>query len=158
MNKLRSIMAYIAKTYPHKNDLSKARLTKLIYLSDWFSSLLDGKQMTNIKWIFNHYGPYVDDISNIAAFDSEFSIKPEKTVYGSDKYVISYCGDAVESSLSEREKAIIDAVIHKTETMYFNDFINYVYSTYPVSSSERYSEMNLEDLANKYKNERILKI
>ncbi|WP_429126262.1 Panacea domain-containing protein [Aeromonas veronii] len=154
MNKLRSIMAYIAKAYPHKNELSKARLTKLIYLSDWFSSLLDGKQMTDIRWVFNHYGPYVDDVSNIAAFDSEFSIKPEKTVYGSDKYVISYCGSGVDNVLSEREKAIIDAVIDKTKSMYFNDFINYVYSTYPVSSSERYAEMNLEALARKYKAER----
>lgn len=155
MNKLRSIMAYIATRYPHKNDLSKARLTKLIYLSDWFSSLLDGKQMTGIKWVFNHYGPYVDDISNIASLDDEFSIKPEKTIYGSDKYVISYCGKNTDIELSEREESIINAVIDKTKSMYFNDFINYVYSTYPVSSSERYSEMNLEFLAKKYKEEKI---
>ena len=144
-------MAYIARKYPYKNELSKARLTKLVYLADWFSALLDDKQMTDIEWMFNHYGPYVNDISNIANLDSEFSITPEKTLYGGDKYVISYSGASVDYELTEREKAIIDAIIEKTKFMFFNDFINYVYSTYPVSSNERYSYMNLVSLAKEYK-------
>ncbi|MEZ5578109.1 MAG: hypothetical protein R3F40_00950 [Candidatus Competibacteraceae bacterium] len=31
----------------------------MIYLADWFSSLADGKKLTDIEWLFNHYGPYV---------------------------------------------------------------------------------------------------
>lgn len=151
MNKLRSIMAYIAMRYPYKNELSKARLTKLVYLSDWFSALLDDKQMTEIEWVFSHYGPYVDDVADIASRDSDFSITPEKTVYGGDKYVISYVGKNIDYKLSDREKEIINAVIDKTKVMYFNDFINYVYSTYPVSSNERYSHMDLVSLAREYK-------
>ena len=151
MNKLRSIMAYIATNYPHKSELSKARLTKLVYLADWFSALLDDKQMTDIKWKFNHYGPYVDDVSNIASLDDEFSITPEKTVYGGDKFVISYSGNSIGDELSSREKSIIDAIIEKTKVMYFNDFISYVYSTYPVSSNERFSFMDLVSLAREYR-------
>lgn len=154
MNKLRAIMAYIAMKYPHKNDLSKARLTKLVYLADWFSALIDGRQMTDIKWIFNHYGPYVEDVSVIANFDAEFTIIPEKTVYGDDKYVIAYSGKSPESELTVREKEILDAIIRKTQQMYFNDFISYVYSTYPVSSNERYSYMDLETLAMDYKQQK----
>lgn len=157
MNKLRSIMAYIATHYPHKSELSKARLTKLVYLADWFSSLLDDKQMTDIEWVFNHYGPYVDDVSNVAVLDSEFSITPEKTVYGGDKYVISYSGENIDNELTERERSIIDAIIEKTKVMYFNDFISYVYSTYPVSSNERYSSMDLVSLAREYKAEKASK-
>lgn len=151
MSKLRSIMAYIATKYPHKSELSKARLTKLVYLADWFSALLDDKQMTDIEWMFNHYGPYVDDICSIANLDSEFSITPEKTLYGGDKYVISYSGASVDNELTERERTIIDTIIEKTKVMYFNDFINYVYSTYPVSSNERYSYIDLVSLAREYK-------
>ena len=150
-NKRINIMAYFCINYPHKNELSKARLTKLVYLADWFSSLLDGKQMTNIKWLFNHYGPYVDDISNIAMFDDNFSISREKTIYGGDKYVISCDMDIDEIELSDREKAILDAIIEKTKTMYFNDFIDYVYSTYPISANERYSHLDLPALAKEYK-------
>jgi len=151
MNKLRAIMAYYATKYPHKNELSKARLTKLVYLADWFSALLDNRQMCNIKWIFNHYGPYVEDVSNLANMDDDFSITPQKTMYGSDKYVISYSGKEVGEELSNREKAILDTIIDKTKSMYFNDFIDYVYSTYPISSNERYATLDLVALANKYK-------
>jgi hypothetical protein len=35
--------------------------------------------------------------------------------------------------------------------MYFNDFIDYVYSTFPVSSNERYSSLDLVGLASKYR-------
>lgn len=144
-------MAYVAAKYPYKNELSKARLTKLVYLSDWFSSLLDERQMTDIDWLFNHYGPYVDDVYDIASTDSEFSITPEKTIYGGDKFVISFNGNQYSLELSDREKNIIDTIIEKTKTMYFNDFISYVYSTYPVSSNERYSHMDLVSLAKEYK-------
>jgi hypothetical protein len=146
-------MAYFASEYPHKNELSKARLTKLVYLADWFSSLLDGRQITDIDWVFNHYGPYVDDVANLANIDSDFSVTSERTRDGGDKYVISYSGDDVSDNLTKREKAILDAIIKKTQPLYFNDFISYVYSTYPVSSSERYSYLDLVYLANKYKAE-----
>jgi len=154
VNKLRAIMAYYVTKYPHKNELSKARLTKLVYLADWFSALLDNRQMCNIKWVFNHYGPYVDDVANLASIDDDFSITPEKTVFGGDKYVISYSGKEVRDELSVREKAILDAIIEKTKLMYFNDFIDYVYSTYPISSNERYANLDLIALANKYKDEK----
>jgi len=154
MNQLHSIMAYFCIHYPHKSELSKARLTKLVYLADWFSALLNKHKATNINWVFNHYGPYVDDVSNLAQRDENFSIVPEKTVYGGDKYVISYSGDDVDSALSDQEKAILNAIIEKTESMYFNDFIDYVYSTYPISSNERYTNLDLVALANRYKEEK----
>lgn len=154
MNKRANIMAYFCINYPHKNELSKARLTKLVYLADWFSSLLDNKQLTNINWVFNHYGPYVEDISSIAAFDDNFSITHHKTIYGGDKYVISCTVPPESIDLSSREKSILDAIIEKTKKMYFNDFIDYVYSTYPVTASERYTQFDLPSLAKEYKEKR----
>ena len=146
-------MAYFSSKYPHKSELSKARLTKLVYLADWFSALISDRQITGIDWVFNHYGPYVDDISNIASFDDNFSITPEKTLYGGDKYVISYSGDNVDNQLTCRERNLLDAIIEKTKNMYFNDFISYVYSTYPISSNERYSYLDLVSLARQYNRE-----
>ncbi len=40
---LRDIMLYICDKYPQKRDLSNARLTKLIYLSDW-KNILKNKE------------------------------------------------------------------------------------------------------------------
>lgn len=154
MNKLENIVSYLCLNYPHKNELSKARLTKLVYLSDWFSALTNKTQMTNIKWIFNHYGPYVDDIANIARNNENFRIEHMITKFGGDKYLISVRKD-VEIDLSKKEIKILNFVINKTKDMYFDEFIDYVYSTYPVTANERYSELNLKKLAKKYINNTI---
>lgn len=151
MDKLKSVIAYFCKKYPYPTELSKARLTKLVYLSDWFSSLLDKKQITNIKWLFNHYGPYVDDVVSLARTDPDFKIIPSTTMYGTDKYLVEFHGEQEQILLTDREKEILDAVIEKTKTMYFNSFIDYVYSTYPVQSKERYSFLDLTKLAEDYR-------
>lgn len=151
MNKLQNMVAYLCSKYPHKSELSKARLTKLVYLADWFSSLVDGKPMTGIEWVFNHYGPYVDDVVDSIRNTQDFSIENEQNGYGATKHVISFHGNENEIALSQRERAILNVVIEKTKSLYFNDFIDYVYSTYPVKSQERYSILNLEFLAKKYK-------
>ena len=57
--KLEAIIAYFCKYYPYTTELSNSRLTKLVYLADWFSCLLKNKKMTDIVWMFNHYGTYV---------------------------------------------------------------------------------------------------
>lgn len=49
------------------------------------------------------------------------------------------------------EKIILNYVIDKTKDMYFDKFIDYVYSTYPVKSEKRYSVLDLQSLAKEYK-------
>lgn len=151
MTRLQNIVAYLCANYPYKLELSKARLTKLVYLADWFSSLIDEKQMTDVDWLFNHYGPYVDDVVDSVRNNREFSLSAQENHFGSTKVVIGYQGDPTSINLSEQEKAILDAVIDKTKSMYFNAFIDYVYSTYPVKSNDRYSKFDLVSLAREYK-------
>lgn len=107
--------------------------------------------MTDIQWIFNHYGPYVDDVINAVDGIYGFSISRESTIYGTIKDVISFEEIGSEINLSPMDCSILNQVIEKTKNLYFNDFIDYVYSTYPVQSNERYSILNLECLANQYK-------
>jgi hypothetical protein len=154
VNKLQSMIAFICQNYPHKHDITKARLTKMVYLADWVSAILDGKQLTEIEWLFNHYGPYVDDVVEAAKNSVGFNTELQSTMYGSPKYVISFNGNNESIDLSKREKDILTAVIDKTKTMFFNDFINYIYSTYPVKTKERYTTLNLVSLAKKFKAEK----
>lgn len=149
-NKLENIIAYLCTHYPHKQELSKARLTKLVYLSDWFSALIEDKTMTDIDWVFNHYGPYVDKITDIARASDKFKINYTQTQFGGDKYLISYIGESEDIEIEEDDKAILDFVINKTKGMYFDQFIDYVYSTYPIKSNERYATLDLKVLANEY--------
>lgn len=154
MDKLQSIIAFICRDYPHKHELTKARLTKMVYLADWVSAILDEKQLTNIEWLFNHYGPYVDDVVEASQNSLGFNTEFQANMYGMPKYVISFNGNEENIELSQRERDILSAVINKTKTMFFNDFINYIYSTYPVKTKERYSTLNLVDLAKKFKQEK----
>ncbi|CAH1563171.1 SocA family protein [Vibrio sp. MMG022] len=151
MNNLQRIVAYLCCNYPYGSELSKARLTKLVYLADWFSALADERTLTDIEWVFNHYGPYVDDVVDSVSRHNSFNIERTQTMYGSDKWVISYDGDREElDSLDERTKEILNLVITNTQTMYFNSFIDYVYSTYPVRAQNRYAHLDLVELANEY--------
>lgn len=149
-NNLQKIIAYICQEYPYKDELSDARLTKMVYLTDWFSSLVNGKQATDIKWIFNHYGPYVPDVYQAAKDNGNFVIKTKTTIYGNNKKIIDYIGET-KVDLDPLTKSVIDTVIEKTKSMYFNDFIDYVYSTYPIKNNDRYAILDLPELAEEYR-------
>ena len=88
LNKLEMIVAYICQSYPFKNELSDARLTKLVYLTDWFHSVYTGEQATDIVWVFNHYGPYVHDVFEVANNSFYFDIENTKNYYGDNKSII----------------------------------------------------------------------
>ena len=151
MNRLQSIIAYFCLNYPYPNELSNSRLTKLIYLADWLSSLADRRQLTAINWLFNHYGPYVDDIKNTVIFSDNFLLQNDQNMYGSSKNMIKFLGNPNEIFLTDRDISILNLVIEKTKGKYYNEFIDYVYSTYPVQSQNRYSNLDLVRLANEYR-------
>lgn len=151
MNRLQNIIAYFCMFYPYPDELSNSRLTKLVYLADWFSSLADKQQLTNINWLFNHYGPYVDDIKDAVLLSRDFSFHYDQNVFGSNKTIIRFIGHPNSINLTERDRRILDLVIDKTQGKYYNEFIDYVYSTYPVQSKNRYSSLDLVSLAEEYR-------
>ena len=150
MTSLTDIIAYLCKNYPHKQELSKARLTKMVYLADWRNALQHEKQLTDIKWIFNHYGPYVDDVINAVNEDKHLSVENRQNMFGGDKGIIKLDAD-YEPRLTEDEAKILDSVIESTKNKYWNDFIQFVYSTYPVRASDRYDSFDLPKLAKEYR-------
>lgn len=143
-------MVFIYSKITHKSDLSKARFTKLVYLSDWKMSQEHGRSISNIDWVFNHYGPYVDDVINCAKNDIDFNVITTRNAYGSLKEQIEYVGPSQNQlHLDSDEMRVLEEVVRETDPMYFNDFINHVYETYPVRKSNRYSVFDLPKLAKK---------
>jgi len=69
MSKLSTVLRFLCEKYPLKNELSNARLTKMVYLADWRSALMYGNQITDIEWYFDNFGPYVHDVVNTARTD-----------------------------------------------------------------------------------------
>ncbi len=155
MAAIEDVIAYIAEKYPHKHELSNARVTKLVYLSDWKHSLESGRQITGINWYFDNYGPFVWDVKEAAERHPElFDLSYNTNMFGSKKLMFKLKDDSYSPSLTEQEKAAVDHVIEVTRGLYWNDFIKLVYSTYPVTSSDRYSLLDLPAKAREYQSAR----
>jgi len=146
------VMVYLCKVYPKKSDLSNARLTKLIYLADWRSALVNGRQVTNIQWVFDQFGPFVFDVKDTAQDHPEiFSLEETETVLGSPKTTIRLKDENHEYDLNPEEVEALDWVVEKSRQMPWSRFIRLVYSTYPILTQERGTKLNLVDLAAEYK-------
>lgn len=156
MNKLKYVIRYFVEHYPYGNELSKTRITKMVYLADWYSAIEREKQITNIKWFFNHYGPYVEDVYEAAKKDNYLIIEGTYNQYGSPKEIIAI-NEKRNISFFEKlgggerldieEEGILKKVILQTESLTWNSFIDLVYETYPIRSQERFSELDLVALA-----------
>lgn len=151
MVKIKYLVRYFVEFYPYKDELSKTRLTKMVYLADWYNALKYGDQLTDIEWYFDHYGPYVVDVYDAVKDDQRLLIKDDLTAYGSPKQVVvlkeSHFEFLFKSRLDESTVKILKQVIEDTKLLYWTDFIQYVYSTYPINSNHRYTKLNLSKLA-----------
>jgi hypothetical protein len=150
------VMAYLCARYPHKTELSKARLNKMIYLADWRSALTQNMQLTELEWTFNHYGPYLDDVFDIALRNPRFKVRDTLNAYGSPKQIIELkdANDDASDRLSSTERSILNHVIEQTKELYWSDFIRLVYSTYPIATQPRYVKLDLPRLAQTYNAEK----
>lgn len=151
-NVISNIIKYLLKEYPHKSELSASRLTKMIYLMDWKSSIDFGRQITNAQWHFDHYGPYVDDFVRLAKEDKDIFVENTSNYYGGKKQLFKL-SEKFEGNfdLTKEQKDIANFVIDATKQKNYEDFIQLVYSTYPVISNDRYSDLDLVGSAAKYK-------
>ncbi len=154
MAELKDVMAYLIKNYPEsiRHELSNARLTKMIYLSDWHRAMNFQVQMTDIDWYFDNYGPFVHDIEREAASNNEtFSINLGSNIHGQPKKSIALRNSEYRPNISEQEKLSLDHIIDVTKTLYWDSFIKLVYATHPIASSERYDFLNLVEKAEEYR-------
>jgi hypothetical protein len=152
-DQLKDVVAYLIKNYPETmlRELSNARLTKMVYLADWHSCLRGKGQITDIDWYFDNYGPFVWDIQKTATEnDGIFEIHETSNMYGNKKRLFSLKGDP-DIEISGSAKKSLDHILEVSSKLYWENFIKLVYSTYPVASSERYTQLNLIEKAEEYK-------
>lgn len=148
MARIKNVTAYLCAKYPHKDELSKARVTKLVYLADWKSAQQNQKQLTKIDWYFHNYGPYVDAVVDKARKDPRFDVLHTSTMYGDSKTLFTIKeGADYSEGLNDSDKLILDSVIEETKGLYWDSFIKYVYDTYPIRMTDRHESLNLIALA-----------
>jgi hypothetical protein len=150
MANIRDVVAYLCERFPHQDALSKARLTKMVYLADWRSAITRGRQLTDVEWRFNHYGPYVAHVVDTVRGDPLFDVIETENAMGHPKELVKLRGGYSNGSLAPQEQAILDYVIRTTAPLNWSEFINLVYSTYPIMAQPRYSDLDLVALAHDY--------
>ena len=144
------VLRYIVKNYPIPEELTKTRTTKLVYLVDWEMAKRKHRQLTDIEWKFDHFGPFVSDVYDAADEDKELSIVKKQSAFGTTKYIVQSKNDRERleyPDLDRETQAIIDDVIDKTRNLYWNGFIEYVYDTYLIKHVQKYNHLNLVQLA-----------
>lgn len=154
MTILKEALAYILKHYPQhmSHELSNARVTKMLYLADWHQAIKHSRQITEIDWYFDNYGPYVNDIraeaeANLSLFTAHYT----NNMYGQPKLMLGLNDRSYIPNIPKEVKESLDHVLEQTQKMYWDSFIKLVYSTYPVTSSDRYSSLDLIEKAAEYK-------
>ncbi len=151
MAQLKEVMAYLIKNYPHKAELSNARITKMIYLADWRHLITFGSQITNIRWYFDNYGPFVWDIKSAAEENTSlFNVKKTTTPYGTPKTIFDIKDEMHSPEVTSDEKSSLDHVIQETKNLSYSQFIRLVYSTYPIITSDRFTYIDLTKKAEEY--------
>ena len=152
MSKTLEAIVYIVLRYPHEDELSNARLTKMVYLADWKHALSHGQQITPIEWYFNNFGPFVWDVLEEARSDPDrLEVVDSLNMHGSSKTLIRACVNEAEVDLSPKETASLDTVIDECQSLYWNGFIAHVYNTAPIRMSRRYSKLDLARLSQEVK-------
>lgn len=151
MLNLPEAIAYIIKKYPHKSELSNARVTKMLYLADWHALINGNEKVTNINWYFDNYGPFVWDVKRAVEESPYLHSIITKNFYGQPKDLFELSDDEYNPKIDDAAKMSLDHVIKITKSLNWSDFIKLVYSTYPISSSAKYTYLNLPDLARAYR-------
>jgi len=154
MTDLKDVVRYLCFNYPYKDELSKARVVKMIYLADWRSAIRFGKQITGITWTFNHYGPYVDTPIALIRCDPDFEIEETTNRYGSRKELVKYLGGENWPTLTNVTIEVLNHVIKTTRPKTWSAFLDLVYATYPVATQPRYTDLDLVSLAAQYRDVR----
>ena len=72
-------------------------------------------------------------------------------MFGGQKEIVSLNTETTWPSLTEEDIEILDFVIEETAPLYWNEFIQLVYSTYPIVSQPRFTPLELTTLASAYK-------
>lgn len=151
MNKLREVIRYLLVNSKYPSKLTKTKVTKLVYLADWKHTIKNKKQLTDIKWFFDHYGPYVSDVYFVAENDPKVIIKSGYNAFGNPKETLEFRmnREKFNSKLNECEQEILKNILYETDYMNWREFIDHVYETAPVKMSKKFTRLNLKNIAKK---------
>jgi hypothetical protein len=136
---LKAIVNYVVEKHPKNSRLDIFRLYLIMYLADWRYSIQYDNQLTNLKWKIEDFTLklQLDSFSEmLLAFNQANNIVT--------KWFIS------SSSLTNKEKKILDFVIEVSAGKEIKELYEFVCSTYPLIGQSANNSLDLPNLAKEY--------
>lgn len=130
----KDVVAYLRRRYP-ANGLSRVRLRRMAYLADWKSAIERGRQMSGLVWTFGERGPTCPEAERLV----------EAELSGSQRSFF-----ARYPSLTAEDTRLLGFVVRSVGVKGYPEVEKLVYSTYPIFTQERHSDLDLAALAEEY--------
>lgn len=126
-----------------RGQVSRIRLIKFIYLSDWLSVRHTGRRLTKYPWFFYHYGPYASPVQeeiDAAVGANAITVEEISSAEERDIFLYRKPGDDpefwrdVSVDLEARLRRLVDRWIQRP----LNEFLDFVYfETEPMLKARR---------------------
>lgn len=151
MADVRDLVAELFHRLPARSELSEERLTRLAYLADWKHAIGNkGRQITNLKWYFDSYGPYAPQVFDAAHRSQIFQSRPLANEWEDSNHAVSLYDRLYKPSLKQSEREAIAHVAGAAAMMSWPDLGKLVASTYPILAGQRYEFIDMGPLAISY--------
>ena len=154
-NSLHEILAYIllrSRQISKHEGISKYRITKLVYLCDWCYACAYKHQMTDIQWFFDNFGPFVWDVVNVLNEDPHlFTSRILSDPLGHEITLFFINPKDYNPDITHNVQLCVDYVLNNALNLKQQKFTDLVYATYPIKTSHRYTNLNLVEKANEYR-------
>ncbi len=119
-----------------KGHITKTQLVKFLYLADLYATKWLGKQITDLKWVYYHHGPWEEEIQT--ALDRMDGTEINQCSLSSETVLIRL-GPAAPSiddlELPESMRLVLDNIRREwagSGKDNLNDLLQYVYNTAPM--------------------------
>lgn len=135
-SEINEVLSYFWHVYPNKEDLSESRATMMVYLADWKAALDHKEQITDIVWTYEREGPHPYALGR-----GSTPVNWSGVVHGQVR----------PGNFSDWRRHILDLVVNLSASRSLDEFVQLVYSTFPLFTQPESAPLDLVVLAEKYR-------
>lgn len=151
MAQIKDLVAGFFQCLPVRAEISEERLAKLVYLADWKHAIQnDGRQITELKWYFDSYGPYASQVFDIVHRSPIFRTRQLSKEWEDSQFVVALFDHSYDPTLKPSERDAIRHVTSVAAARSWGELIKLVSSTYPILAGPRYEFINMPAMAKAY--------
>lgn len=153
MSKLRAVIDYFVKRLSDAGvSPTRTRVMKLVYLADVVSYQEQGESLTDVDWVFLHYGPYAAEVTESLeelAQEGAVARTTDEEDYGEASFVSYWARDPrlleeARGALELAEVLMLQDTFRDWGQVGLNELLDHVYfETAPMQAAERFEHLDM---------------